>query len=268
MHQLVMIDDFSFVDPYLLDPITKPDKAPKNRPLLLILPGGGYRYLSPREGQPVALRANSEGFHALVLHYTVLTQKADLTLEELLAQVEFCLDWVDQNANTHHIDKTRVYICGFSAGGHLAAWSSIRFADRLARALIVYGAVGFKKEELEAIFHFESSGQGESRYTAEELEQGRDMIRLFEQAPAAALHANVPPTFLFHTMDDQVVPVTQSFEYGQRLHELNIPCELHFYCMGGHGLSLANASTAAHPEQDIPRIAGWFDIAVSWLKEY
>lgn len=47
MHQLVMIDDFSFVDPYLLDPITKPDKAPENRPLLLILPGGGYRYLSP-----------------------------------------------------------------------------------------------------------------------------------------------------------------------------------------------------------------------------
>ena len=40
------------------------------RPAVLVCPGGGYVYCSPREGEPVALAYASKGIHAFVLRYS------------------------------------------------------------------------------------------------------------------------------------------------------------------------------------------------------
>ena len=39
----------------------------KERPAVLVCPGGGYLYLAPREAEPVALSYAAQGFHAFIL---------------------------------------------------------------------------------------------------------------------------------------------------------------------------------------------------------
>ena len=43
----------------------------KARPAVVICPGGGYVYCSPREAEPVALAYANHGFHAFILRYSV-----------------------------------------------------------------------------------------------------------------------------------------------------------------------------------------------------
>ena len=43
----------------------------KNRPAVIVCPGGGYMYCSPREAEPIALAYAARGFHAFVLRYSV-----------------------------------------------------------------------------------------------------------------------------------------------------------------------------------------------------
>ena len=43
----------------------------RQRPLVLVVPGGGYNHVSPREGDPVALQFAAAGYHTAVLHYAV-----------------------------------------------------------------------------------------------------------------------------------------------------------------------------------------------------
>ena len=44
-----------------------------NRPAIVVCPGGGYLYCSPREAEPVALRYAARGFHAFILRYSVVS---------------------------------------------------------------------------------------------------------------------------------------------------------------------------------------------------
>ena len=48
-----------------------------------------------------------------------------------------------------------------------------------------------------------------------------------------------PPTFLFHTSDDAVVPVENSIAFYLALRKAGVPAELHVYESGPHGVGLA-----------------------------
>ena len=89
----------------------------KKRGAVLILPGGSYRYTSPREAEPVALQFNAAGFHAFVLDYRVAPSRYPKPL--LDASKAMCI--IRENADNWKIDSGKIAVCGFSAGGHLAA---------------------------------------------------------------------------------------------------------------------------------------------------
>ncbi len=55
---------------------------------------------------------------------------------------------------------------------------------------------------------------------------------------------DTPPTFLWHTVTDDCVPVENSLLFFNALRKLEIPVEMHLYPVGGHGLSLANEETS------------------------
>jgi len=88
------------------------------RPLIIVCPGGGYSYLSDREGEPIALRFMAAGFNAMVLYYGIGEHAvAPGPLRDIAAAVALAR----KNADTYHIDPNQIYVCGFSAGGHVAA---------------------------------------------------------------------------------------------------------------------------------------------------
>jgi hypothetical protein len=69
--------------------------------------------------------------------------------------------------------------------------------------------------------------------------------------------AETPPTFLFHTGEDQGVPVQNSLVYYRALVEHGVPAELHVYQNGPHGVGLAPGD---------PVLSTWKERLAAWLQ--
>lgn len=103
----------------------------RQRPLVLVVPGGGYTHVSPRESDPVALQFAAAGYHTAVLHYAVGESARDALPMRQLAQA---IGLVRQHAEQWNILPDKIALCGFSAGGHLAlsgaVWEIPGMADQ------------------------------------------------------------------------------------------------------------------------------------------
>ena len=69
-----------------------------------------------------------------------------------------------------------------------------------------------------------------------------------------------PPAFIWHTNNDELVDVCNSYRYATRLKELGIPTEMHIFPFGNHGLGLAT-----RPEKANPYIMIWAELMKRWL---
>ncbi len=254
------LNDWAALDFYPVRPLTAEERIP----LVLVLPGGGYLFLSPYEGEPVALRCNTKQLHAAVLRYSTAPVRP-ITVEDLLAEVQAALDCLAGLAADYQIDQARISVLGFSAGGHLAAYCSSRLADRFHKAILVYPATSFEGQpqaEAEANFHrmlarvgFPAAAEGRIR---------QNFIDLFAQDPTAEVSARTRPTFIFQTDEDHTVDPLGTLRYCQALRTSRVPFEL-FYCQkGAHGLGLAD-ETSGHAQ--CRHQAAWFDLAMEWLKD-
>ena len=87
------------------------------RPLVLVVPGGGYEHVSAREADPVAVRFLAAGYHAAVLEYGVGEQARDY---RPFRQIDGALALLRERAAEWGIQPDKIAACGFSAGGHLA----------------------------------------------------------------------------------------------------------------------------------------------------
>ena len=66
--------------------------------------------------------------------------------------------------------------------------------------------------------------------------------------------SGLPPVFLWHTMEDKMVPVEHAQLYAAALHQNNVTHELHLYQHGDHGTGLIGTQ---HP---------WFADLLFWLR--
>ena len=91
--------------------------ALRKRPAVIICPGGGYARLSNRETEAIAIKMNTLGFHALVLRYSV----APMDFPAALLDAAEAMYYTRSHCKEWNIDENKIILCGFSAGGHLAA---------------------------------------------------------------------------------------------------------------------------------------------------
>ncbi|MDF2699620.1 MAG: acetyl esterase [Haloplasmataceae bacterium] len=226
----------------------------KPRGAVLVLPGGGYGFTSPREAEPIALKFNSAGFHAFVLDYSCAPLRHPAPLIDVTNAIKLIFD----QSETWKIDTKKIAVCGFSAGGHLAASYGIyweKFGDFKPNALILSYPVINSGE----FAHRDSFINLLGEHSSDDL--------LDQMSLEKHINKNTPPTFIWHTVEDNLVPVenTLMFANGLRIH--NIPFEMHIYPNGGHGLSLAIEETADHIDQINPHVATWMSLCITWLVE-
>ena len=88
----------------------------KKRKAVIICPGGGYEHLSPREGEPIAMKYLAMGYHVFVLHYSLAPERFPTALRELALLTAK----IREHADEWRIDSEGIIVSGFSAGGHLA----------------------------------------------------------------------------------------------------------------------------------------------------
>ncbi len=229
-------------------------KPRDDRPAVLILPGGGYTHTSQREGAPVALMFNTLHCHALVLDYTTLQKNPQLTTEMLLAEVEQALNLILSNARNWQVNITGLMICGFSAGGHLAALAANRFHRKIARQILCYPALDLATHPP----HVQPQEHDPALAAS--------WARLFAARPIEGVHPRTPPTFLWHTGGDTTVPMVGSVDYLAALARSGVSYEAHLYAGGVHGMALATpASAGPHPDVTDPHISTWTRLLATWL---
>ena len=210
-------------------------------PAILVLPGGGYNTCAPFEGDPVGEKFANLGYHAYVLRYSTRFTNFDnmggkLNLHTLFPEPLQQVAAAMKRIRGEHPDIP-VVIVGFSAGGHLAScygnlWNSAEVGDgseELKPNAIILGYAATELTQDEIIM---KAVYGEKEvYSDEEIHQYMAKELIGKQTP---------PTFLFHSITDPMVPARESVEYAQALDQAGIPYELHLFGTGGHAYSIAD----------------------------
>lgn len=238
----------------------------RKRPAVLICPGGGYGACSDREAEPIALQYLAADMAAFVLRYSVAEDAGFPTcvLEALTA-----LKIIRENSKEWNIAPDQIAVCGFSAGGHLAA--SVGAFWNAAFAKEAFGEIELCKPNAAILcYPVITSGPWAHRGSFNRLigedanQQELDLVSLEKQVTES-----YPPTFLWHTGQDATVPPMNSILMAKALAEKEILFELHLYPTGPHGLSLSDERTAnngkpAHLEK---RPRAWIGDSILFLKE-
>jgi acetyl esterase/lipase len=241
------VDCVPCIDKFLLEGV-------KNAPAVLVFPGGAYRHRAEHEGEVVAKEFNSKGFHSFVVHYSVYPKQYPAPFLDAIAAMMH----VKNHAEQYGIKKNAIAVCGFSAGGHLAASLGIfsgdikagispkMMSDACPNAMILcYPVISFA----------EYTNEGSVQNLLGE-NPSPDLRQKFSWQKQ--VHSKTPPTFLWHTSDDAAVPVENSLMLADSLKKHSIPFELHVFPKGTHGLGLA---------KKFLRISQWANLASDWLKE-
>ena len=234
----------------------------RRRPVVIICPGGAYMSISDREGEPIALRFLSEGYHAIVLHYSVYP---NATYPTALLELGRVVSMLREKSDEWLIDKDKIILMGFSAGGHLAASYSCFWNGDVAELLSCDRDI-LKPNGLILSYPVITSGEYASRYSFTNL-LGDKYDELIEKMSLEyRVNPHNPPTFIWHTKTDEAVPYQNSELFAKALKENNVPIELQLYPEGMHGLALANEVTAIDDSQIVPSCQDWVIRALCWLK--
>lgn len=230
----------------------------QQRPLVIVCPGGGYKYRSPREAEPIVYRLMAEGCHAAILHYDVDTAAFPTAALQLAQAVRT----VRAHADEWHVSQ--VYIMGFSAGGHLCAtlgtmWDDPVFADNLG------GEPDWKPDGQILCYPVITMGEFTHAGSREHLLKDRADELADALSMEKRVTKNTVRTFLWHTTADDIVPVENSLHYACALQKAGVPFEMHIYEEGVHGLATCDKLTATGPQHFQPDNAGWMEKAIKFI---
>ncbi len=225
------------------------------RGAVLVCPGGGYGRRAPHEQAPIAQRYNAAGFHAFVLQYRVAPHRHPAPLLDAARALRL----IRSNAGRWHVQPDQVAVCGFSAGGHLAASLGVHFDLAVLDQEDPLDALSCCPDALILAYPVITSGPLAHRGSFENLlGPDPDTAALTLMSLEKQVTSETPPTFLWHTAEDASVPVENSLLFAAALSQHRVPFELHVYTRGAHGLGLAESQ---------PRAASWMGLSISWLEE-
>ena len=237
------------------------------RDAILVLPGGGYKNLSTREGEPIATAFMAQGYNAFVLNYSVNHQKH---FPGQLIEASLAMAHIKDHAEEYNIDPNRVFVTGFSAGGHLAGSLGI-----LWHLPEIYEATGMeygynKPAGMMLGYPVISSNEDFGHIGSFQNLFGTDVSpKVYPQASLEMLvDERSVPLFIMHTANDAVVPVRNALVLAEAYAKLGKPFEMHIYPDAAHGVALANRITNGNRAQDWdrPQIERWIEDAVIWAK--
>jgi len=277
----IKLTETAYIETYLLNN-SKEYNVGKKRPLVLVLPGGGYAFTSDREAEPIALKFNGIGLNSAVLWYTVYDQVSNVPRNALVETAK-AIQYIREHGEEWLIDLENIIVCGFSAGGHLAIQIATRWhqewlakklnttSDMLKVNLAIpcYASTKserFKKDDLGFAHQLiEKPNTANVRFFGVENPTDEDFE---EHNVLNYIDEHTPPMFIWHTFEDVLVDASSSIELARKLNEKRIPFELHIFEKGEHGLALCDRTTARKASHHNKHVIHWFELCEEWLSDY
>jgi acetyl esterase/lipase len=237
----------------------------RRRASVLVCPGGAYRFTSNREAEPIAMALLPYGFNVFVLYYDVAPVRYPAALLEAGAAVAY----IRSNAEKFNADPDKIAVCGFSAGGHLTASLGVFWKDPLVSGSLSLTPGDVKPNALILGYPVITSGEFTHRESIDNL-LGSDAPKALvdKMSLETQVTSDTPASFIWHTFDDELVPVENSLLFSRALRAAGVPFELHIFPHGPHGLSLASFETSSPADGKFinGHCAQWLGLCAKWLR--
>ena len=221
--------------------------APKekaNGTAVLICPGGGYSGVAFRhEGKDFAKWFNELGVSAFVLYYRMPNGHTLVPLTD--AQTALAI--IHKRAKEWNIDKKKIGIMGFSAGGHLASTVGTHFKTNEERPAFMI--LGYPVVTMDSTLTHKGS-----RNNLLGKKPSDDLVKLYSNE--LQVTKKTPPTYIVHATDDKTVPVKNSIQLYQALKEKKIEAQLDTFAVGGHGFGMRKKGIPAD---------NWPELLKTWM---
>ncbi len=232
------------------------------RPAVVVCPGGGYSYCSTREADPMAFQYMAAGYNTFVLEYST---KEHAVFPNSLLDLCAAMKLIRKNAEEWGVIEDQIAVLGFSAGGHLAASLGVYWNDPE-----IIEKSGCKNGEnkpnaLMLIYPVISTSWMENGGELARIIGNNDWDSTYKKLNLqTAVTKDTPPAFICHTARDADVPPKDSIYFATALLDAGVPCELHIFPNGGHGLSLATPQVCMNGGDK--SFAQWVGLSTSWLE--
>lgn len=212
--------------------------AQPNGAAVLMCTGGSYlRVVLDKEGYESAEMFAQRGITTFQLIYRLPGDHYAAGVDAALQDVQRAMRVIRSRAGEFSVDPERIAVMGFSAGGHVAAGSTLRFDAPIYDRVDAADDLSAKPNVSVLMYPVITMAPPHAQSDIAGIVLGADTtaenIRAHSQENFA--RADAPPTFLLHCNDDGTIPVGNSTLLYQTLRERGVASELHLFETGGHG---------------------------------
>ncbi len=224
-----------------------------NGTAVIVIAGGGYGVIVYNgEGLGTAKSLAEKGISAFVLKYRLPSDEIMVDKKiGPLQDVQQSIKYLRENAEKYGIDKNKIGVMGFSAGGHLASTAATHFEKSYIENLqntnlrpdfqvLVYPVITMQ----DGLTH---GGSRDALLGKTPRTEDKDLF-----SNELQIKTNTPITWLTHTADDKVVDVDNSIQYFENLRKNKVEVEMHIFPKGDHGF--------------IFRHKGWMNPLFDWME--
>lgn len=237
--------------------VYRPADGKNAGPAVVVCPGGGYAHLAPHEGQPIAEWLASNGITAFVLKYRLGPRYRH---PAMIDDANRAIRTVRSRASEFGIDPKRIGILGFSAGGHLASTAGTHYDSGKPDATDPVEQASSRPDFMVLLYPVISMGtqygHGGSKKNLLGDNPPDDLVK--NMTNELQVDKNTPPAFLVHTDEDKPVPAENSLLFVMAMRKAGVPCELHMFEKGRHGLGLGMGD---------PAFSEWPKLCEIWFRQ-
>jgi acetyl esterase/lipase len=201
-------------------------KATDMRPAIVFFFGGGWVGGTPEQFKPQSEYFATRGMVGVRVEYRVIPKGDGGPPVVCCNDAKSAMRWVRSHATELGIDPQRITASGGSAGGHLAAFTSmvdgvddpaddVKISPR-GNALVLFNPV---------FDNGPHNGWGTARVGE----------RYKEFSPAHNIMSDTPPAIVFLGGNDSLIPVSVLERFKTNMTKANVRCETHVYAGQPHG---------------------------------
>lgn len=230
-------------------------QADEPRPAVVIFPGGAYwGRADDHEGEKIAKFYNAHGINAAVVEYRVAPYRYPIPLMDAQRAIKVMrsktIEW--------NICAGQIAAIGFSAGGHLCAMTGLY--EDLSRRVGDISDMYESKPDLMILCYPVLSADREIWHQGsfENLLGEEDLFMARNFSMEDFVNENTPPCFIWHTAEDETVPVQNSLRFANSLIKEGGYCEMHIFPKGYHGVGLG--------VPEFPGVEQWGELSVNFIK--
>ena len=235
-----------------------PETEKANGAAVLVFPGGGYDFVAmDHEGKQIAQWLTANGIAAFVVEYR--HRSGGYGHPAPLQDAQRAISMVRSRAKELRINPDQIGVIGFSAGGHLASTTGTHFKRRAYAPKDKIDQVSCRPDFMILMYPVISLTQPFTNQGSKQNLLGDEPDKKLVRSLSSELQvtAETPPTFLVSSYEDETVPVENSVAFYLALRKAKVPCEMHVYQKGPHGVGLGKGHGP---------IASWPKLCLDWMR--